>query len=243
MGVTAENIAALYHVSRGEADLFAVESQQKAVRAVQSGRFKAEIVPVSVPQRSGTPRPFADDEYPKPDANLESLARLRPAFQKNGIVTAGNSSGLNDGAAGILLMGEERAKREGLIPLARIVSYASVGCDPKVMGLGPVEAVREALAKAALHLDDIDLFELNEAFAVQAIGVNRELQIPAAKINVNGGAIALGHPLGASGARILVTLLYEMQARSVKRGLAALCIGGGQGIAMIVERLDNGDIP
>ena len=236
MGITAENIAARYQITREEADVFALESQQKAAKAILAGRFKAEIVPVSIKQRKGDPIIFDQDEFPKLDATLEGLTKLKPAFQKDGVVTAGNASGLNDGAAAVLLMSQESAEQKGIKPLARIVSYASVGLDPKVMGLGPVEAVRKALKKASLKIDDIDLFELNEAFAVQSIGVNRELKIPAEKINVNGGAVALGHPIGASGARILVSLLHEMQKRDLKRGLATLCIGGGQGIAVIIER-------
>jgi len=236
MGITAENIAARYNITREEADVFALESQQKAAKAILAGRFKDEIAPVSIKQRKGDPIIFDQDEYPKFDATLEGLTKLKPAFQKDGVVTAGNASGLNDGAAAILLMSQESAEQKGIKPLARIVSYASVGLDPKVMGLGPVDAVRKALKKASLTIDDIELFELNEAFAVQSIGVNRELKIPAEKINVNGGAIALGHPIGASGARILVSLLHEMQKRDLKLGLATLCIGGGQGIAVIIER-------
>jgi acetyl-CoA C-acetyltransferase len=236
MGITAENIAARYNITREEADVFALESQQKAAKAILDGKFKAEIVPVSIKQRKGDPIIFDQDEYPKLDATLEGLTKLKAAFQKDGVVTAGNASGLNDGAAAVLLMSQESAEQKGIKPLARIVSYASVGLDPKVMGLGPVDAVRKALKKASLTIDDIELFELNEAFAVQSIGVNRELKIPAEKINVNGGAIALGHPIGASGARILVSLLHEMQKRDLKLGLATLCIGGGQGIAVIIER-------
>jgi acetyl-CoA C-acetyltransferase len=236
MGITAENIAARYGITREEADVFALESQQKAAAAINAGKFKAEIAPVAIKQRKGDPIIFDQDEYPKFDANLESLTKLKPAFQKDGVVTAGNASGLNDGAAAVLLMSRESADEKGIKPLARIVSYASVGLDPKVMGLGPVEAVRKALKKASLTIDDIELFELNEAFAVQSLGVNRELNIPTEKINVNGGAIALGHAIGASGARILVTLLHEMQKRDLRLGLATLCIGGGQGIAMIIER-------
>lgn len=236
MGVTAENIAAKYGISREETDQFALESQLKAVRAIQEGRFAAEIVAVPIKQRKGDPINFERDEYPKPDTTLESLAKLKPAFQKDGVVTAGNASGLNDGAAAVLLMSQAMAEKKGIAPLGRIRSYASVGLDPKVMGLGPVEAVRKALAKASLTLADIELFELNEAFAVQSLGVNRELQIPVEKINVNGGAVALGHPIGASGARILVSLVHEMEKRNLKLGLASLCIGGGQGIAVIVER-------
>jgi len=236
MGITAENIAATYGITREEADQFALESQHKAVRAVQEGRFAAEIVAVPIKQRKGDPINFERDEYPKPDTTLESLAKLKPAFQKDGVVTAGNASGLNDGAAAVLLMSQEMAEKKNIKILGRIRSYASVGLDPKIMGMGPVEAVRKALAKASLTLDDIELFELNEAFAVQSLGVNRELQIPVEKINVNGGAVALGHPIGASGARILVSLVHEMEKRNLKLGLASLCIGGGQGIAVIIER-------
>jgi len=236
MGVTAENIARRYGISRAEADAFACHSQQKASQAVKDGRFQAEIVPVPIPQKKGEPVWFATDEYPKNDTTLESLARLRPAFEKEGIVTAGNSSGLNDGAAALLLMSHEHAKRAGITPLARIRSSASVGLDPKVMGMGPVEAIRKVLEKAALTIDCIDLFELNEAFATQSIGVIKELGLGAEKVNVNGGAIALGHPLGASGARVLVSLLHELQKRDLKFGVASLCIGGGQGIAIVVER-------
>jgi acetyl-CoA C-acetyltransferase len=236
MGITAENIAARYQISREEVDQFAQESQVKAAKAILSGRFKSEIVPVLIKQRKGDPIVFENDEHPKFDTNIESLAKLKPAFQKDGVVTAGNSSGINDGAAAVVLMSQDFAEKNGFKPLARIVSYASVGLDPKVMGLGPVEAVRKALKKASLTIDDIDLFELNEAFAAQSLGVNRELKIPMEKINVNGGAIALGHPVGASATRILVTLLHEMQKRDLKRGVASLCIGGGQGIAIVVER-------
>lgn len=236
MGITAENIAAHFGITREETDMFALESQQKAVRAIQEGRFSAEIVPVPIKQRKGDPINFERDEYPKPETTLESLAKLKPAFQKDGVVTAGNASGLNDGAAAVLLMSRAMAEQKSIKTLGRIRGYASVGLDPKVMGLGPVEAVRKALAKASLTLDDIDLFELNEAFAVQSLGVNRELKIPVEKINVNGGAVALGHPIGASGARILVSLIHEMEKRNQKLGLASLCIGGGQGIAVIVER-------
>lgn len=235
MGVTAENIAALHGISREEADLFALGSQEKAARALREGRFRAEIVPVPVPGKGGVSL-FDKDEYPKPDVSLDGLARLSPAFQKDGVVTAGNSSGLNDGAAAVMLMSRQRAEQEGVTPLARIRSYASVGLDPKVMGLGPVEAVRKALEKGGLALDDIDLFELNEAFAVQSIGVLKELGLAAEKVNVNGGAIALGHPVGASGARVVVSLLHEMEKRGARNGVAALCIGGGQGIALVVER-------
>jgi acetyl-CoA C-acetyltransferase len=236
MGITAENIATKYGISRDETDLFALSSQRKAAQAIREDRFAAEIVPVPLKQKKGDPINFSCDEYPKSDTTLESLAKLKPAFQSDGIVTAGNSSGLNDGAAAVLLMNQAMAEKKGIISLGRIKSFASVGLDPKEMGLGPVEAIRKALAKASLTLDDIELFELNEAFAVQSLGVNRELNIPIEKINVNGGALALGHPIGASGTRILVSLIHEMEKRNLKLGLASLCIGGGQGIALVVER-------
>ena len=242
MGVTAENIASRYQISREEADLFAMDSQGKAIKAIRSGRFKNEIVPVSIKQRKGSPIIFEQDEFPKADTTLASLTLLKAAFQKDGVVTAGNSSGLNDGAAALLLMSRQCADNKGVKPLAKIVSYGSVGLDPRVMGLGPIGAVKKALLKANLKLEDIDLFELNEAFAAQSIGVIRELRIPVDKINVNGGAIALGHPIGASGARILVSLLYEMQKRDLQFGLATLCIGGGLGIALIIEREKDAQI-
>ncbi|BFU60449.1 MULTISPECIES: acetyl-CoA C-acetyltransferase [Rodentibacter] len=236
MGITAENIAQKYGFSREEQDQFALSSQQKAKRAVESGAFSAEIVPVVIKTRQGE-HLFLQDEHPKFNTSEESLAKLRPAFIKEGTVTAGNASGLNDGAAALLLMSENKANSLGLKPLARIRSYAAVGNDPKVMGLGPVPAVRKALAKAGLTLEQIDLIEANEAFAAQALGVVKELQLDLSKTNINGGAIALGHPIGASGARILVTLLHSLQAQNKQLGLATLCIGGGQGIAMIVERI------
>lgn len=236
MGITAENVAERYGLSREEQDAFALRSQTLAAQAIQSGAFIEEIVPVTIPTRKGD-IVFAQDEHPKA-TSAESLAKLRTAFKKEGgTVTAGNASGINDGAAALLLMSESKAKELGLAPLARIRSYASAGVDPKVMGLGPIPAVKKALQKAGLSLDDIDLIEVNEAFASQALGVSKELGFDMNKVNLNGGAIALGHPIGASGARILVTLLYGMQARKAKTGLATLCIGGGQGIAMIVERV------
>jgi acetyl-CoA C-acetyltransferase len=237
MGVTAENLVERYDISRDDQDLFALQSQQRATAAIAEGRFKDEIVPVPVPQKKGDPKPVDTDEYPRADASMDALQRLRPAFKKNGTVTAGNASGINDGAAALVVAAGERAKALNLEPIARVVSYASAGVDPKVMGLGPVPAVRSALEKAKLKLQDIELFELNEAFAAQSLAVLRELKLDPETVNVNGGAIALGHPIGASGARILVTLLYAMKARGKRRGLAALCIGGGQGVAMIVERL------
>jgi acetyl-CoA C-acetyltransferase len=237
MGITAENLVERYDISREDQDLFALESQQRAAAAISEGRFQEEIVAVPVPQKKGEPKPVDTDEYPRPDTSSDGLAKLKPAFKKNGTVTAGNSSGINDGAAAVVVAGSERAKALNLAPIARVVSYASAGVDPKVMGLGPVPAVRKALEKAKLKLSDIELFELNEAFAAQSLAVLRELKLDAAIVNVNGGAIALGHPIGASGARILVTLLYAMKARGLRRGLAGLCIGGGQGVAMVVERL------
>ncbi|MBS3975116.1 MAG: acetyl-CoA C-acetyltransferase [Syntrophomonadaceae bacterium] len=236
MGITAENIAEKYNITREEQDEFAALSQQKAVAAIEQGRFKEEIVPVSIPQKKGEVKAFDTDEFPKPGTTVESLQKLRPAFKQGGTVTAGNASGINDGAACIVLMSAETANQKGLQPLARIKSYASAGVDPSVMGTGPVPATRRALAKAGLTVADLDLIEANEAFAVQAISVAKELKLPAEIVNVNGGAIALGHPIGASGARVLTTLLYELKRREAKYGLATLCIGGGQGVAMIVER-------
>lgn len=236
MGITAENVAERYGLSREEQDAFALRSQTLAAQAIQSGAFIKEIVPVTIPTRKGD-IVFTQDEHPKA-TSAESLAKLRTAFKKEGgTVTAGNASGINDGAAALLLMSESKAKELGLAPLARIRSYASAGVDPKVMGLGPIPAVKKALQKAGLSLADIDLIEANEAFASQALGVSKELGFDMNKVNLNGGAIALGHPIGASGARILVTLLYGMQARKAKTGLATLCIGGGQGIAMVVEQV------
>ena len=236
MGVTTENVAAECGVSREAQDEFAAESQRRAEVAITDGRFDREIVSVLVPQKKGQPVAFKIDEYPRKGTTAETLARLKPAFQKEGTVTAGNASGLNDGAAALVVVSEDRARLMELAPMAQIVSYATAGVDPSLMGLGPVPAIERALEKSGLALKDIDLFELNEAFAAQSIGVMNKLGLDASRVNVNGGAIALGHPIGASGARILVTLLYEMRRRDVRRGLAALCIGGGQGIAMVVER-------
>ncbi len=237
MGVTAENIAEKYNLSREAQDAFALESQRRAEAAITSGRFDEEIVPVMIPQKKGEPLAFKRDEYPRAGTTIDALAKLKPAFKKEtGTVTAGNASGINDGAAALMIASQERARLMELAPMAKIVSYASAGVDPRFMGMGPVPTINRALEKADLTLADIDLFELNEAFAAQSIGVLSDLKIDASKVNVNGGAIALGHPIGASGARILVTLLYEMRRRDARRGLAALCIGGGQGIAMIVER-------
>ena len=244
MGVTAENIAEQLHISREEQDEFALVSHQRAVAAMDLGKFADEILPVNVPTKKGEPLVVERDERPRRDATRESLARLKPSFKKDGTVTAGNSSGINDGAAALLVMSAEKARVLGFKPLARIVSLAIVGLEPRVMGLGPIYATRKALEKAGLRIDQIALAEINEAFAVQALACMRELELPHAITNVNGGAIALGHPLGCSGARILVTLLHEMQrrAQSAPRpyyGLATLCVGVGQGEAMIVEWLDG----
>ena len=240
MGVTAENLADAYGISREEMDLFAVESQRKAEAAITAGRFKEEIVPIEIPRNRQAPLLADTDEHPRFGTTVEALARLKPAFRPDGRVTAGNSSGINDGAAFVVLAGEEKARRLGLAPIAYIRSWATVGVDPAIMGIGPVPASRKALAAAELELRDIDLVELNEAFAAQSLavlaGFEQELgTLGRERLNVNGGAIALGHPVGASGARILVTLVHEMRRRSARRGLATLCIGGGQGIAMVVE--------
>jgi len=236
MGTTAENVAKKYEVSREQQDKFAVASQNKAEAAQKAGRFKDEIVPVMIPQRKGDPVAFAQDEFPKAGTTLESVAGLRPAFAKDGTVTAANASGLNDGAAAVLVMTAERAAALGLKPLARIKAFASSGVDPAIMGMGPVPASRRCLEKAGWTPAQLDLMEINEAFAAQACAVNKEMGWDTSKINVNGGAIALGHPIGASGARVLVTLLHEMQRRDAHRGLASLCIGGGMGVALAVER-------
>jgi acetyl-CoA C-acetyltransferase len=237
MGVTAENVAEKYALTREEQDAFAAASQQRAEAAVREGRFEKEIVAVSVPRRKGDPKPVSTDEYPRPGTTAETLAKLKPAFKKDGTVTAGNASGINDGAAAVVVAGAARAAALGAKPLARIVAYASAGVDPRIMGIGPVPAVRKALDKAGLRAEQVDLWELNEAFAAQSLAVLRELKLDPERVNVNGGAIALGHPIGASGARILVTLLHALEARGRKTGLAGLCIGGGQGVAMVVERL------
>jgi acetyl-CoA C-acetyltransferase len=236
MGVTAENIAERYRITREEQDQFAVASQARAARARSEGRFKEEIAVMRIGKGGSDPLVFGDDEYIRPDATLDRLARLKPAFKKDGSVTAGNSSGINDGAAAMVVASGSRAKELGLKVQATIRAYGSAGVDPLYMGMGPVPAVNKVLEKAGLKPTDIDLFELNEAFAVQSVAVLKELKLDPARVNVNGGAIALGHPIGASGARILTTLIYEMERRNVKRGLAALCIGGGQGVAMVVER-------
>jgi acetyl-CoA C-acetyltransferase len=236
MGVTAENVAKQYGISRAEQDELAVASQNKAEAAQKAGRFEAEIVPVAVPQRKGDPVAFASDEFIKPGSTLAGVSGLRPAFAKDGTVTAANASGINDGAAAVVVMGADRAAQLGLRPLARIKAFASSGLDPAVMGMGPLAASRRCLEKAGWKSSDLDLLEINEAFAAQACAVNKEMGWDTARVNVNGGAIALGHPIGASGCRILVTLLHEMQRRDAKRGLAALCIGGGMGVALAVER-------
>jgi len=236
MGITAENVAKQHAVSRAQQDEFAVASQNKAEAAQKAGKFKDEIVPVMIPQRKGDPVAFDSDEFIKAGATLDSLSALRPAFDKQGSVTAGNASGINDGAAAVLVMSAERAAQLGLKPLAKIRAFASSGVDPSIMGMGPVPSSRRALEKAGWKPSDLDLMEINEAFAAQACAVNKEMGWDTKKINVNGGAIALGHPIGASGCRILVTLLYEMARRDAKKGLASLCIGGGMGVAMAVER-------
>ncbi len=236
MGITAENLAQKYAISRSEQDEFALRSQQKTHAAQQAGRFVQEITPVEVPKPRGEPQRVASDEQPRADATLESLARLRPAFRQDGTVTAGNASSINDGAAAVLLMSAAKAAELKLPVLARIAGYAASGVDPAIMGIGPVAAARRCLVNAGWSLSEVDLIEANEAFAAQALAVGRELEWDSARVNVNGGAIALGHPIGASGCRILVTLLHEMQRREVNKGLAMLCIGGGQGVALAVER-------
>ncbi|WP_426153618.1 acetyl-CoA C-acetyltransferase [Pseudomonas sp. DC3000-4b1] len=236
MGITAENLVEQYGISREDQDTFAAASQHKAAAAIESQRFRSEITPVSVPQRKGEPVQVLDDEQPRAGTTVESLAKLKPAFKKDGTVTAGNASALNDGAAAVILMSAEKAAALGLPVLARIVAYANAGVDPAVMGIAPVSATRRCLEKANWALEDVDLIEANEAFAAQALAVSRELGWDMNKVNVNGGAIALGHPIGASGCRVLVTLLHEMIRRDVKKGLATLCIGGGQGVALAIER-------
>ena len=236
MGITAENVAKAHGITRDMQDASALASQQKAAAAQVAGKFKDEIVPVLLPQKKGDPIVFASDEYINLKTNAEALAGLRPAFDKAGSVTAGNASGINDGAAAVMVMSAAKAKSLGLTPLARIASFATSGLDPATMGMGPVPASRKALERAGWKASDVDLFELNEAFAAQACAVNQSLDIDPARVNVNGGAIAIGHPIGASGCRILVTLLHEMQRSSAKKGLAALCIGGGMGVALALER-------
>jgi acetyl-CoA C-acetyltransferase len=237
MGITAEEVASRYDVSRADQDAFAAESQRRAAAAIQEGRFAEEIVPVEIPQKKGDPIRFQVDEYPRAGTTVDKLTALKAAFKKDGSVTAGNASGINDGAAAVVVATAAKAKAVGTPPLARILAYASTGVDPKLMGIGPIPAVRKVLERAGLETAQIDLFELNEAFAAQSLAVVRELKLDPARVNVNGGAIALGHPIGASGARILTTLVYALRARQLRYGVAALCIGGGMGIAMAVENL------
>ncbi|MCL1791706.1 MAG: acetyl-CoA C-acetyltransferase [Peptococcaceae bacterium] len=237
MGITAENLAEKYGITREEQDQFALESQRKAGVALESGRLKDEIVAVEIPQKKGDPKVFDTDEHPRPGVAYEGLAKLRPAFKKDGTVTAGNASGINDAAAAMVILSEKKAASLGVKPLGLVRATGYAGVDPAIMGIGPVPATKMALAKAGLGISDLDLIEANEAFAAQAIAVARELEFPADRVNVNGGAIALGHPIGATGARILSTLLYELQKSQKKLGLATLCVGGGQGVALIVERV------
>ncbi|WP_248917428.1 acetyl-CoA C-acetyltransferase [Pseudomonas entomophila] len=236
MGITAENLVEQYGLTREQQDAFAAESQRKAVAAIEAGRFKDEITPIHIPQKKGEPLVFDTDEQPRPGTSAESLGKLRAAFKKDGSVTAGNASSLNDGAAAVLLMSADKAKALGLPVLAKVAAYASAGVDPAIMGIGPVSATQRCLDKAGWQLGELDLIEANEAFAAQALAVGKGLEWDAAKVNVNGGAIALGHPIGASGCRVLVTLLHEMIKRDAKKGLATLCIGGGQGVALAIER-------
>jgi acetyl-CoA C-acetyltransferase len=237
MGITAENIAAKYAFTRAEQDLFAATSQQRTEAAQNNGHFDSEIIPVEIPQRKGDPLIFAKDEFPRAGTTAETLAKLRPAFKKDGTVTAGNASGINDGAAGVVVMSGAMAKQLGLQPIARVVSFGSAGVDPAIMGTGPIPAVRKCLDRAGWSAKDLDMIEANEAFAAQAMSVNKELGFDPVNVNVSGGAISIGHPIGASGARILVTLLYGMQRTGANKGLATLCIGGGQGVALAVERM------
>ncbi|MCD5996298.1 acetyl-CoA C-acetyltransferase [Pseudomonas sp. CDFA 602] len=236
MGITAENLAEKYEISREAQDAFAASSQQKAVAAIEAGRFVDEITPILIPQRKGDPLSFATDEQPRAGTTAEALAKLKPAFKKDGTVTAGNASSLNDGAAAVMLMSAAKAEQLGLPVLARIAGYANAGVDPAIMGIGPVSATRRCLAKAGWTLEQLDLIEANEAFAAQSLSVGKELGLDPAKLNVNGGAIAIGHPIGASGCRVLVTLLHEMIKRDAHKGLATLCIGGGQGVALALAR-------
>ena len=236
MGITAENLAEKYGITREQMDEFAAESQQKASAAIEAGRFDSQIVPVEIPQRKGDPLVFKTDEGPRAGITAEKLGGMKPAFKKDGTVTAGNASSINDGAAVTMLCSESKARELGLEPLARIKAYANAAVDPAIMGIGPAPATRRCLEKAGWTIDDLDLIEANEAFAAQALSVNKELGWDPARINVNGGAIALGHPIGASGCRILVTLVHEMIARDARKGLATLCIGGGQGVALAIER-------
>ncbi|MET0972127.1 MAG: acetyl-CoA C-acetyltransferase [Thermoleophilaceae bacterium] len=241
MGITAENVADQYGITREEQDEFAAKSQQKAERAIEAGIFKEEIVPIEVPQKKGEPRLVDNDEHPRPGTTGEALAKLRAAFRKDGgTVTAGNASGVNDGAAAIVVMSQRTAEERGLTPLGVVESYASVGVEPRIMGIGPIPATRKALEKVGLGIDDVDLFELNEAFAAQSLAVRKELGLPEDRVNPHGGAIALGHAIGASGGRILVTLLHEMQRDNLNRGVATLCVGGGQGQAAVIRNASNG---
>lgn len=235
MGSTAEEVASRFGVSRADQDDFAAESQRRAAAAIANGWFRDEIIAVDIPQRKGAAIRFDTDEYPRAGTTVETLAALRPAFKKDGTVTAGNASGINDGAAAVIVATAERARRMGATPIARILSFATTGIDPAIMGMGPVEATRKALMRANLSIGQIDLFELNEAFAAQSVAVARELGLDMSKVNTRGGAVALGHPIGASGARILTTLIYALRARGGGRGVAALCIGGGMGIAMVID--------
>jgi acetyl-CoA C-acetyltransferase len=238
MGITAENIADKYGFSREEQDAFAAESQARTAAAQAAGNFDAEIVPVEIPQRKGDPIVFAKDEFPRAGTTAEKLAGLRPAFKKDGSVTAGNASGINDGAAAVVVMSADKAAELGLKPIARIVAFSSAGVDPAIMGTGPIPATQKCLEKAGWSVSDLDLIEANEAFAAQAMSVNKDLGWDTAKVNISGGAISIGHPIGASGARVLVTLLHGMQREGAKKGLATLCIGGGQGVALAVESVD-----
>lgn len=237
MGITAENVAAKYGITRDDQDRFSADSQEKAIAAIDAGRFKDEIVPVPIPQKKGEPLYFATDEFPRRGTTFESLAKLKPAFKKDGTVTAGNASGINDGAAAMVIMSADKARELGLKPIALVKAFGAAGVDPALMGMGPAPASRKALAKAGLSVANLDLIEANEAFAAQAVAVARDLELPMDKVNVNGGAVAIGHPIGASGARILVTLLYELKRRGGRYGLATLCIGGGQGAALVVENV------
>jgi acetyl-CoA C-acetyltransferase len=236
MGITAENLAEMYNITREEQDAFAVESQAKCQTAIAAGKFKDEIVPVMIPQKKGDPIAFAADEGPRAGVTLEGLAKLRPAFKKDGTVTAGNASGINDGGAAVVLASCKFVEENGLKPMAKLVGYAEAGVDPRIMGIGPVPATKKALARAGMKLEDLDLIEANEAFAAQSLAVMRDLPFNREIVNVNGGAVALGHPIGASGTRILITLLYEMMRRDARRGLATLCVGGGHGVATIIEK-------
>lgn len=236
MGITAENICDQWGLTREELDAFAAASQQKAEAAIKAGKFKDEIVPVEVPQKKGAPVIFDTDEFPRAGVTAEGLAKLKPAFKKDGMVTAANASGINDSGAAVVVMSKEKADELGIKPMCTIKSYASAGVDPQIMGIGPVPSSKKALEKAGLTIDDMDLIEANEAFAAQSVAVGKELGFDAEKLNVNGGAIALGHPIGASGCRILISLIHEMEKRDAKKGLATLCIGGGQGTAMVIER-------